>query len=185
LSYAVPGAAVALNTTGALAPGHFRRLVIALIAVALAITVVAIESPVAVEAKAKPRSDADQIVRLVRSHIGARFRIGTEGMRYFDCSGLVYRVYQQAGLVKKIGGGRMLAAQYFRFFRQRGLVNKRNGKAGDLVFWSKKGHIKHIGIYIGGGVAVSALINPWGVRKHRLYSIHQKFAGFGHVNIDR
>src|SRR3712207_986788 len=101
LSYAVPGAAVALHTTEPLASGHFRRLIIALIAVALAITVIAVESPIAVEARAKPRSDADQIVRLVRSHIGSRFRIGSEGMRYFDCSGLVYRVYQQAGMLRK------------------------------------------------------------------------------------
>ena len=185
MSYAVPGAAVALNTTGAFAPGHMRRLIIAFIAVALALTVIAIEAPIAVEAKAKPRSDADQIVRLVRSHLGKRFRMGSEGMRYFDCSGLVYRVYKQAGLVKKVGGSRMLAAQYFRWFRARGLVSKGNGKPGDLVFWRKKGHIEHIGIYVGHGVAVSALINPWGVRKHRLFSIGQKFAGFGHVKIDR
>lgn len=183
MSHAVPGAALALNSTGALAPGHLRRLIIAFIAVALAITVVAIEAPVAVEASANPRSDADQIVRIVRSHLGKRFRMGSEGMRYFDCSGLVYRVYQQAGLIKKVGGGRMLAAQYYRWFRQRGLVSKGNGKAGDLVFWRKGGRIHHIGIYVGGGVAVSALVNPWGVRKHHLYSIHQKFAGFGHVKI--
>jgi cell wall-associated NlpC family hydrolase len=162
-----------------------RRLIIALIAVALALTVVAVEAPVAVEARAKPRSDGDQIVKLVRSHMGKRFRMGSEGMRYFDCSGLVYRVYQQAGLVKKIGGSRMLAAQYYRWFRARGLVSKGNGKAGDLVFWRKGGRIHHIGIYVGHGVAVSALINPWGVRKHSLRGIGQKFAGYGHVKISR
>mgnify|MGYP002336231525 CR=1 FL=1 len=162
-----------------------RRLIIAFIAVMLALTVIAIEAPIAAEARANPRSDADQIVRLARSHIGARFRMGSEGMRYFDCSGLVYRVYQQAGQLRRVGGGRMVAARYFSWFRQRGMLSKGNGKVGDLVFWRKQGRISHMGIYIGGGQAISALINPYGVRKHSLRGIGQKFAGFGHVKIDR
>ena len=42
-----------------------------------------------------------RIVAIAKSHLGAHFRIGTTGMRYFDCSGLVYRVYQQAHDLRK------------------------------------------------------------------------------------
>ena len=181
----MPGAAVALNTTGALAPGLMRRAIIALMAVVLALTVIAVQSPAKVEAATYSSSEADQIVRYLRSHIGKRFRMGAEGMRYFDCSGLVYRVYAQAGLLRQVGGGRMLAAQYYRWFQNRGMLSKSNGRVGDVVFWRKNGRIAHTGVYIGGGMAISALVNPWGVYRHRLSGIGQRFAGFGHTRIDR
>ena len=184
MSYAVPGAAVAPLTTGVMSTGHFRRLLIALIAIALAVTLIAIESPVAAQAKGSEGGQAQRIVRIAKSHLGARFQMGAEGMRRFDCSGLVYRVYQQAGIVGKIGGKRMLAAQYYRWFKSRGLANKSNPKTGDLIWWTKKGRITHMGLYIGGGRALSALINPWGVRTHGIRSIRVKFLAFGHVRLE-
>jgi cell wall-associated NlpC family hydrolase len=163
--------------------GHFRRLLIALIAIALAVTLIAIQSPPATQAKAPDAGQAQRIVRIAKSHLGARFQMGAEGMRRFDCSGLVYRVYQQAGLVGKIGGKRMLAAQYYHWFKSRGLANKSNPKPGDLVWWTKHGKITHMGLYIGGGRALSALINPWGVKTHGLRTIRVKFLAFGHVRL--
>jgi cell wall-associated NlpC family hydrolase len=165
--------------------GHFRRLLIAMIAIALALTLVAIQSPVAAQAKnGTEGSQAQRLIRIARTHIGARFQMGAEGMRRFDCSGLVYRVYQQAGLIRKIGGKRMLAAQYYHWFKSRGLASKSNPKPGDLVWWTKHGRIKHMGLYIGGGRALSALINPWGVKTHSLRGIRVKFLAFGHVRLD-
>jgi cell wall-associated NlpC family hydrolase len=52
-----------------------------------------------------------------------------------DCSGFVFRVYQQNGLLAKIGGGRKTAKGYYNWFRQRGLVSKKNPKVGDLIIW--------------------------------------------------
>src|SRR5687767_12120015 len=109
------------------------------------------------------RADARRVVAFARRHLGARFRLGTEGPRYFDCSGLVYRVYAQAGLLGKIGGSRRLAAGYYWWFKQRGLASRGNPKVGDLVVWTEHGRISHMGIYVGGGRVISALINPWGV----------------------
>ena len=63
------------------------------------------------------RTEAQRIVAIARSHIGARFRLGTEGPRTFDCSGLIYRVYKQAGLLNRIGGRRRQAAGYYYWFK--------------------------------------------------------------------
>lgn len=178
----VQGAALAPLTTGVLTPGNFRRLLIALVAIALALTMIAIETPGATHARA---SDAARIVMYARSHIGARFRIGTEGPRYFDCSGLVYRVYRQAGVLRRIGGTRMRAANYYSWFRRRGLLSRRNPRAGDIIWWTKKGHIAHMGLYIGSGQAISALINPWGVKRHSVGGIRVRFLAFGHTRLSR
>jgi cell wall-associated NlpC family hydrolase len=190
----VQGAAIAPAPTTFTSSHNFRRLIILLTALALAVTLIAIESPSATFAgnghnnngnrgNHGRMSDSQRVIRYARSHLGARFRIGTEGGRYFDCSGLVYRVYAQAHLLRKIGGGRMLAASYYRYFKRRGLVNKRNPRPGDLVFWTKHGRIEHIGIYVGGGRAISALTT--GVKRHRLHSINVKLKGFGHVRLAR
>lgn len=176
----VQGAALAPITTGVLLPGHFRRLLIALIAIALALTMIAIETPGATQARA---TDAARVVFYARSHIGARFRIGTEGPRYFDCSGLVYRVYKEAGVLTKIGGSRMRAATYYRWFRVRGLLSRSNPRVGDLIWWTKRGHIAHIGLFIGSGQAISALVNPYGVKRHSVGGIRVRFLAYGHSRI--
>jgi cell wall-associated NlpC family hydrolase len=131
-------------------------------------------------ASSASQSQGRRIVRLAASHIGAHFQIGATGMRYFDCSGLIYRVYAQAGLLAKIGGNHT-AAGYYYWFKQRGLANRHSPKAGDLVIWTEKGQIAHSGIYVGGGRVISALINPWGVKKTHINTIHAKFLAYLHV----
>lgn len=182
MPYSVQGAALAPITTSVWSSAHLRRLLVVLVAIALAITVIAIEAPIAAQGRS---SDADRVVAYAKSHIGARFRLGTTGMRYFDCSGLVYRVYQQAGVVKKIGGTRKRAAAYYSWFRQRGLVGRSNPKVGDLIWWTKRGRIVHMGLYVGDNKAISALINPYGVRRHSVRGILVKFLAFGHAGLNR
>jgi cell wall-associated NlpC family hydrolase len=181
LSYAVQGAAIAPTPAGLFAAGHLRRVLLMFAAIGMALVLIALEAPPPAQAGA---SEAQRIVRIAKSHIGARFRIGATGYRYFDCSGFVYRVYKQAGLLRRIGGSQMRAAGYYHWFKRRGLLAGR-AHVGDLVWWKKNGVIKHIGIYIGGGYAVSALVNPWGVRKHTVRGIHMRLAAYGHVRLDR
>ena len=190
LTYLVQGAATAPAPTTFLSSYSFRRIIILLTALALAVTLIAIESPSATLGANRNNngnhgrmSESQRVIRYARTHLGARFRIGTEGGRYFDCSGLVYRVYAQAHLLRKIGGGRKLAAGYYRWFRSRGLVSRSHPRPGDLVWWTKHGQIEHMGIYVGGGRAISALTT--GVKRHHLRSISVKFKAFGHVRLSR
>jgi cell wall-associated NlpC family hydrolase len=190
LTYLVQGAAIAPAPSAITSSPNFRRILILLTALALAVTMIAIESPAATLGANRNNnghhgrmSEAQRVIRYARSHLGARFRIGTEGHRYFDCSGLVFRVYAQAHLLRKIGGSRKLAAGYYRWFKSRGLVGRSHPRAGDLVWWTKHGRIEHMGIYVGNGRAISAL--TVGVKRHRLRTINVKFKAFGHVRLDR
>jgi cell wall-associated NlpC family hydrolase len=182
----VQGAVLAPTTTGAFSSGHIRRALIIVTAVLLAIAVIAIEAPQGTDARApRPshpsRNQAAKVIHYATSHLGARFRIGSTGMRYFDCSGLVYRVYRQAGMLRKIGGTRMRAGGYYMWFRRHHAVSRTNPKPGDLIWWTKHGRIHHMGIYIGHGRALSALTT--GVKKHSLRGISVRFFAFGHVRL--
>ena len=183
MSFAVQDGTTAHHPS-ALSGAHLRRITLVLIAIALAVTLVAVEAPATVQAG--KRSESARVIRFAKSHIGARFRIGTEGMRYFDCSGFVYRSFKQAGLLKRIGGKRMRAAGYYNWFRRRGLVNRKNPRPGDLIVWGKRGKgIQHIGIYMHSNRAISALVMPWGVRTHRVGGLHMPFKAYLHVRLDR
>jgi cell wall-associated NlpC family hydrolase len=175
--------ALAPTPAGLFAAGHLRRLLLMLTAVGLALVLIAIEAPPPTQAGSL--TEAQKIVRIAKSYIGARFRIGATGYRYFDCSGFVYRVYKQAGLLNRIGGQQMTAAGYYRYFHRRGLLSRSHARVGDLIWWTKHGRIKHIGIYIGHGYAISALINPYGVKRHTVTGIHVRFLAYGHVRLQR
>jgi cell wall-associated NlpC family hydrolase len=163
------------------------------LALALAMMLAAMEAPAVLGKTPGPShklTQAQRVIKQARSHVGARFRMGAEGQRngrrvYFDCSGLVYRVYKDAGLLNRIGGGRMRVTTYMRWFQRRGLANKHNPKPGDLIVWAKRGHVTHMGIYVGGNKAISALINPWGVRTHRVNGLPDNVMTYLHVRIER
>lgn len=164
-----------------------RPFRLALLAGLLALTAIAVEMPAATDAHAltvSQGSQASRIVHLARSHLGARFRLGATGPHRFDCSGLVYRVYKQAGLVQRIGGERT-AAGYYHWFHRHGATSRSNPRVGDLVVWKEHGRIAHSGIYVGSGHVISALINPWGVKRTHIGTLHAKFFAFLHVRISR
>lgn len=190
MPYAVSGAQVAPIPSEEARLASLRRFRLVFLAALLALSLLAVESPAAALGKS-PRagkSEAARIVHYARQHLGRRFKLGTEGPRYFDCSGLVYRVYKQAGLLRRVGGSRRLAAGYFSYFRSRGKADRRAPKVGDLVVWRKKGgrRISHIGIYVGNGRVISALVNPWGVRRTRVNSLRgQRVVAYLHVNLNR
>lgn len=160
-----------------------RSFRLSLLAGLLALTMIAIEMPAATQAHSY--TEATRIVKLAASHIGARFRMGTEGPRTFDCSGLIYYVFKQAGLLNRIGGRRLTAAGYYHWFARRGLASRHNPRVGDLVIWTERGRIAHSGIYVGAGHVISALINPWGVSRTHINTIHAKFFAFLHVRLTR
>ena len=183
--YAVSGALIAPTTAHAERGAGSRRFRLLFIAGLLAVSVLVVGAPSASLARSAPRTEAQRIVSIAASHIGAHFRLGTEGPRTFDCSGLIYRVYKEAGLLNRVGGARRLAAGYYKYFKQRGLVSRSNPKVGDLVIWKEHGRIAHSGIYVGNGRVISALINPWGVKRTHINTLHAKFFAFLHVRLQR
>jgi cell wall-associated NlpC family hydrolase len=116
------------------------------------------------------------IVALARTHLGARYRYAATGPASFDCSGLVWRVFEQAHL------GRMVTSHSARTiylaYRRRGLASRSNPQVGDLVVW---GYGSHVGIYIGRGMAISALVE--GVRVHRVNALTTAFTAFLHTDL--
>ena len=127
-------------------------------------------------------SERDLVRTIARNQIGDRFLLGADGPNRFDCSGLVSFAYSRAGLLDRIGGYRR-AAGYLQWFRERGRVSRYNPRPGDLVVW---GRAEHIGIYLGSGKAISALVNPYGVRVHPVKGyINLPFKAYLHVRLDR
>src|SRR3954468_22791653 len=104
----------------------------------------------------------EAVIDAAKQYVGDNFQIGAEGPKEFDCSGLVYRAFSDAGELPRIGGMRLRAAGYEQYFVSRGRFSRDMSTAdrGDLIIY---GGGEHIGIYLGGGQVISALINPWGV----------------------
>jgi cell wall-associated NlpC family hydrolase len=92
----------------------------------------------------------------------------------------VYRSFAESGLLTRIGGSRKTARGYYDWFRRRGLASRRNPRRGDLIVW---GNARHIGIYIGNGLAISALTS--GVSRHGVNRINISFTAFLHVRMSR
>ncbi len=163
---------------------HLRTAAFALLAAAVLITMQP-APPSAFAADPTPAvagshvTPVARVIALARSHLGARYRHDAQGPRFFDCSGLVLRVFTQAGLVSRVGGwaNRSGYAMY-RWFKRRGLASRTHGQVGDVVVW---GNGAHVGIYLGHGKAISALTR--GVRIHGIYALTNRFTAFLHTGL--
>ena len=162
------------------------RLLVAATALAVFATTLQISAPQPVAAA----SEAGSIINFAANQINKRFDMGAVGLRRYDCSGLVYRSFKEKGLLTRIGG-HMTARGYYRWFKNRGRASKYNPRKGDLVTWAHRGKpVSHIGIFIGYNskgqpMAISALINPYGVSRHRVSGISVPLKAYLHVNLSR
>lgn len=136
------------------------------------------------ESSSGPRDSIarESIAKAALQYVGAPYKLGAEGPVLFDCSGLVYRAFADAGRLDLVGGRRMLARGYYRWFVEQGRLSKTDGRVGDLVVYTNGQWLSHIGIYIGGGKAVSALVNPAGITVHGVNSLTIEFVGFLHLD---
>jgi hypothetical protein len=159
----------------ALAPARRASLPLTM-AAALALVLVTSGLPTAAPARAAS-SQADNVVHAALAYLGAPYVWGAEGPNVFDCSGLVYRAFKDAGELPLISGERRTAAGYYRYFANRGMTSKTDGRRGDLVIY---GGGTHIGIYLGDGKVVSALTK--GVTIHGLNALSTSFTTF--LNVD-
>ncbi len=123
--------------------------------------------------------ETKRVVSVAKNQIGDPWVWGKIGPDKFDCVGLVYYSFRQAGLATRIGGYRGVKG-YRDWFADRGRVSRSNGRRGDLVIW---GNNQHIGIYLGRGRAISALTS--GVKIHGLHGLSVGFSTFLRVRLKR
>jgi cell wall-associated NlpC family hydrolase len=127
-------------------------------------------------------TEYDRLYDTAMSKIGANYVHYAKGPNTFDCVGFVWWVYKTNNLQDRIGGTRGVKS-YYNWFRDRGLVSTSNPRVGDLVIWGK---FKHIGMYIGNGKAISALVQPYGVKVHPVKGyLNVKFKAYLHTQISR
>jgi len=171
---------------------RFRRLILLFAALAFATSIVFAEAAVATanstasgsgEPQPAKGSQAALVIKLARQALGHPFRLGTEGPKFFDCSGLVFSVYKRAGLVGRIGGHRGTVTTYYKWAVRHNKISRRNPQIGDIVIWGSHGKLHHSGIYVGNGRAISALNPKLGVRDWPIRWIHMRVWGFIHTGI--
>jgi cell wall-associated NlpC family hydrolase len=151
----------------------------AFIPVALAGAVLFSLAPSTPAAAATITTEGQQIVQIAKWQLGDPWRYGATGPYAFDCSGLVIYSYRRAGESAAIKAGSLRSARsIYLYFRSRGKTSRTNPKVGDLVVW---GYGSHIGIYIGGGKAISTLRN--GVRIHGVFAVTARFTTYIHTGM--
>ena len=145
----------------------------ALASAALAAVLLISAAPSSPTAAAEP-TEASQVIAIAKAQLGDSWRFGATGPASFDCIGLVLYSYRMAGDLSLIGNGnyRSVGALY-KYFRDRGKTSQTTATPGDLVVW---GGGSHIGIYLGGGMAISTLNT--GVRIHAVNAVTAPFTAY-------
>ena len=119
-------------------------------------------------------TEAQQVIAIAKAQRGDPWRYGATGPYAFDCSGLVIYAYKMAGDLRLIGNGYYRSASaLYKYFRDRGRTSRTNATPGDLVVW---GYGRHIGIYLGSGMAISTLTS--GVRIHAVHAVTSPFTAY-------
>lgn len=120
---------------------------------------------------------------LAKSLIGAPYVYGAEGPKSFDCSGLIYYIFEQLGY--KLG---RTATQQYQINGE--FVAFEDLEPGDLIFifnpkYDKSGGTKpvtHVGIYVGDDQFIHASTSGDCVKYSDLYGSHYKYmVGFKRI----
>ena len=118
----------------------------------------------------------DRVIRIAQKQVGDRYILGASGPSAFDCSGLVWYAFRKARELAWIGGMPRTANGFEEWARRRDRFLRSRPVRGDLVIWNGGAHI---GIYLGRGRAISALVR--GVRKHRVNRFDGVLTGYVRV----
>src|SRR3954452_11149390 len=124
---------------------------------------------------------AEAVIAAARQYLGHNYQLGAEGPKSFDCSGLLYRAFADAGQLPRVGGMRLRAAGYMQYFVSRGRFtrNEADAQPGDLIIYNQG---EHVAIYLGDDKAISALINPWGVSIHSVHGVRENVSFYLQIN---
>ncbi|MCC6832996.1 MAG: C40 family peptidase [Thermoleophilia bacterium] len=118
----------------------------------------------------------EKVIRIAKKQIGDPWVWGRTGPSSFDCIGLVYFAFKKAHALRLIGGRYRTIAALRQWAENHTGESRRFAKRGDLVVW---GGTKHIGIYLGNGKAISALVS--GVQIHKISRLYDPFTTFVHA----
>ncbi|SFV69960.1 NLP/P60 family protein [hydrothermal vent metagenome] len=99
----------------------------------------------------RPIPSNNLVVREAYKYLGKPYKYGATGPNRFDCSGFVYTVYKNLGITIPRTSREQSQIQGKK-------LSKNELRAGDLVFFdtSLKGHVNHVGIYLGHGKFIHA-----------------------------
>lgn len=113
-------------------------------------------------------------VSIAKTVLGIRYAFGGSSKSGFDCSGLVYYAYKNAGLSVY----RTSAAGYYSIS-----TATSSPKIGDLVFFKNtyKSGISHIGLYMGSGKFISASGSKVQISSVSSSYWKKHFAGYRHL----
>lgn len=135
---------------------------------------------------AAPGSEAARVLDIAHRQVGKPYKFASVGPDAFDCSGLVWYVFNTAGLADRMGGKRRGAGGYLKWFRDnlpdQVSTNLTDARPGDILIW---GGGRHAGIYISGNWAVSALNGRYDVRIHRADPMGLRFTAVLKVDMSR
>ena len=113
-----------------------------------------------------PNTYSNKIVDKASNYLGVKYTYGgKDPSTGLDCSGLVYKALNDAGVSVPI-----LTAEGYKQMAQS--VSQADAKPGDLVFFGANGVSDHVGIYMGNG----QMINATGT-KTQITNIDTKKAG--------
>lgn len=85
---------------------------------------------------------------MARGRVGAPYRFGGRGPDQFDCSGLVYYAYGQAGIP--------VPRTSMQQFKATQAISVDEARPGDLLFFSYEKKVSHVAIYLGNRQFVHA-----------------------------
>jgi cell wall-associated NlpC family hydrolase len=104
---------------------------------------------VALEPRVADAAVGGAIADVAMGMVGTRYRYGgTDPIEGFDCSGLVYYAYSQAGYTVP-----RTSQELFRTARK---IAVGDADPGDLMFFQDQVKLSHVGIYLGDGLFVHA-----------------------------
>jgi cell wall-associated NlpC family hydrolase len=104
---------------------------------------------VTVEPRVGDAAVGGAIADVAMGMVGTRYRYGgTDPLDGFDCSGLVYYAYEQAGYRVP-----RTSREQFRAARK---ISIGDADPGDLMFFQDQTKLSHVGIYLGEGLFVHA-----------------------------
>ena len=106
---------------------------------------------------------ANTVADWARSRKGSPYQYGATGPNRFDCSGLTRWVYARIGKSLPHSSSRQVG-------KVDRVYHRRNVRRGDLVFFTSRGSVYHVGIYAGHGYVWHAPYSGTRVRRDHIWT---------------